>query len=99
MPSWPIRNNMSYDYKGFGVNLLEKKRDKVFYSADNHVVGRDSTRYYIYSPSMQKNFCYKKDGNGKLTETAFDDNFKQLENYAFSMTQTAEWLEQKMKGR
>lgn len=91
--------NMSYDYDGFGVNLLEKRRDKVFYSADNHVVGRDSTRYYIYSPSMQKSFCYEKKQNGKLSETTSNDKFKELENYAFSMTQTAEWVEQKMKGR
>lgn len=99
MPTLLGLMNMSYDYDGFGVNLLEKKRDKVFYSADNHVVGRDSTRYYIYAPAMQKSFCYEKKENGKLVETTFDDNFKELERYAFSMTQTAEWLEQKRKGR
>lgn len=91
--------NMSYDYDGFGVNLLERQRDKVFYSADNHVVGRDSTRYYIYAPAMQKSFCYEKKEDGKLHEAAFDNNFKELERYAFSMTQSAEWLQQKMKGR
>lgn len=99
MPTLLGLMNMSYDYDGFGVNLLERKRDKVFYSADNHVVGRDSTRYYIYAPGMQKSFCYKKNENGRLGETASDDNFKQLEKYAFSMTQTAEWMQQQMKGR
>ena len=91
--------NMSYDYDGFGVNLLKTRRDKVFYSADNHVVARDSMRYYIYAPAMQKSFCYVKNQNGKLVETASDENFKKLERYAFSMTQSAEWLEQKRKGR
>ena len=91
--------NMSYDYDGFGVNLLETHRDKVFYSADNYVVGRDSTRCYVYAPAMQKSFCYTSDKNGKLKEVNNDDKFKGLERYAFSMTQTAEWLQQQMKGR
>ncbi len=91
--------NMSYDYDGFGVNLLETHRDKVFYSADNYVVGRDSSQFYIYAPAMQKSFCYKYGADGKPVEAQFDDSFKQLQRHTFSMTQTAEWMQQQMKGR
>uniref|UniRef100_A0AB33IXE2 LTA synthase family protein n=1 Tax=Prevotella sp. GTC17254 TaxID=3236794 RepID=A0AB33IXE2_9BACT len=91
MPTLLGMLNMSYVYDGFGVNLLKERRDRVFYSADNQIVGRDASRRYIYAPKMQKSFCY--DDAEKLVPAS--KAYQPLEEYAKSMIQTAEYIYRK----
>ena len=88
---------MSYDYNGFGVNLLDTKRDKVFYSADNQIVARDSSACFIHTPSTGMDSYYKyQNGNQKYLSTP-DSTFYQLQRYAYAMIQTAEYCYQHQK--
>ena len=88
---------MSYDYNGFGVNLLDTKRDKVFYSADNQIVARDSSAFFIHTPSTGMDSYYKyQNGNQKYLSTP-DSTFYQLQRYAYAMIQTAEYCYQHQK--
>lgn len=82
---------VGYTYDGFGVDLLKQQRREVFYSADNQIVARDPGHCYVYSPDMQKGFCYKTNGNGQ-TPTRSSGPFKRLRRYVFSMIQTAEYM-------
>ena len=82
---------VGYTYDGFGVDLLKQQRREVFYSADNQIVARDPGHCYVYSPDMQKGFCYKTNGNGQ-TPTRSSGLFKRLRRYVFSMIQTAEYM-------
>ncbi len=84
--------NMSYDYDGFGVDLLREQRDRVFYTSDTHVVARDSANVYLYSPKMEKDFCYDLSTNGQLHPTTFNNHFQLLRQYVFAMEQTAEFI-------
>lgn len=47
-----------YIQNNFGIDLLREKRTSVYYSTDNAVVARDSTRLFIYSPDADKEFFY-----------------------------------------
>ena len=67
--------NMSYDYDGFGVDLLRERRNRVFYTSDTHVVARDSAGVYLYSPQMEKDFCYYLTTDGNLHPTTFNNQF------------------------
>ena len=82
---------VGYTYDGFGVDLLKQQRREVFYSADNQIVARDPGHCYVYSPDMQKAFCYNTNGNGQ-TPTRSSGLFKRLRRYVFSMIQTAEYM-------
>ena len=83
---------LSYTYDGFGVDLLRESRPMVFYSADDQVVARDSSRYFIYTPKLQKSFCYECLPDGRLRESREDSAFSRLRDYVFSMIQTAEFV-------
>ena len=85
---------LSYQYDGFGVDLLRESRRMVFYSADDQVVARDSSRYFIYTPKLQKSFCYDALPDGHLRENADENAFSALCKYVFSMIQTAEFMQQ-----
>ena len=89
--------NMSYDYDGFGVDLLRERRDRVFYTSDTHIVARDSTNVYLYSPQLEKDFCYEIANGGKLQPTVFNNHFQQLRQYVFAMEQTAEFMSRHRK--
>lgn len=91
MPTLLSMLNMSYDYDGFGQNLLASPRPMVFYSADNQVIARNKERVYVYNPKMQKSFCYNIMPDGSLKETAMGKAFKPLQHYVFSMIQTAQF--------
>jgi phosphoglycerol transferase MdoB-like AlkP superfamily enzyme len=82
---------VGYTYDGFGVDLLKQQRHEVFYSADNQIVARDPGHCYVYSPEMQKAFCYHTNGN-RQTPTQPSGLFKRLRRYVFSMIQTAEYM-------
>lgn len=87
MPTLLSLLGMGYDYDGFGINLLKKQREMVFYTADDQIVGRDAKGYYIFKPATGQHFYY---GNDPKSQEA-------LHRYATSMIQTAEYLQQKEK--
>ena len=89
---------MSYTSYGFGQDLLKNPRHMVFYSADNQLVARDQKRCFIYSPSLQKSFCYDVLPDGALKENPNTASFADLKNYVFSNIQTAEFIERHKKG-
>lgn len=95
MPTLLGMLNMSYAYDGFGVNLLKTKRDHVFYSADNQIVGRDASRRYVYAPKIQKSFCYDCQQKAVAKTKAYES----LEEYAKAMIQTAEYIYRRGDGR
>lgn len=83
---------LSYDYDGFGVDLLKTRRQMVFYSADNQVVARDYQRCFVYNPGMQKAFCYDALPGWKLRESHDTKAFAPLRKYVFAMEQTAQFM-------
>ena len=84
--------HMSYDYDGFGQDLLRQRRDRVFYTSDTQIVGRDSTACFIYNPQAERYFHYEVTTDGQLRPTTPSPHFDALKDYAFSMVQTAEYL-------
>lgn len=70
----------SYDFDGFGVNLLKTKREKVFYTADDQVAARDEHGRFLYVPATGQRF-----EEGKTNHHA-------LQQYVFAMVQTAEYI-------
>lgn len=99
MPTLLGLMHMSYNYNGFGINLLKQHRDMVFYSADNQIVARSKEKCYIYTPSLQKSFCYDVTSHWGLRKNDDEKGFKPLKKYVFSMIQTAEFIQQKMHDR
>ncbi len=99
MPTLLGLMNMSYEYNGFGINLLKQQRDMVFYSADNQIVARDMKGCYIYTPSLKKSFCYDVTPHWGLRKDDNENKFKALKQYVFSMIQTAEYMQRKEHGR
>ena len=91
MPTLLSLLNMSYEYDGFGQNVLKTPRPMVFYSADNQVIARNQKMVYVYNPKMQKSFCYLINPDGSLKETSMSAAFKPLQHYVFSMIQTAQF--------
>ena len=83
---------LSYDYDGFGVDLLKTRRQMVFYSADNQVVARDYQHCFVYNPGMQKAFCYDALPGWKLRESHDTKAFAPLRKYVFAMEQTAQFM-------
>lgn len=92
MPTLLGLMGVNYSYDGFGVDLLRRKRDVVFYSADNQIVARDSAHCFVYNPRMGKTFCYDALPGWKLRKTRNSAAFKPLRSYVFSMEQTAQCM-------
>lgn len=88
---------VSYDFDGFGQDLLRTPREQVFYTSDTQVVGRDSSACFIYNHQADKYFYYNVDARGALTPTQASSHFDALKDYAFSMVQTAEYLYRRQK--
>ena len=99
MPTLLGLMHISYQYDGFGINLLKRQRDMVFYSADNQIVARSKDKCYIYTPSLQKSFCYDVTQHWGLRKDDNENKFKALKQYVFSMIQTAEYMQRKEHGR
>lgn len=88
--------NISYTQNNFGVDLLKEQRPCMFYTADNLIAARDSTRLYIYSPDSKQEFRYEQTGNVlHLAENS--EAFEILKKYCFSMLQSTEYLVKKQK--
>ncbi len=97
MPTLLSMLNMSYEYDGFGQDLLHAPRTMVFYSADNQIISRNDKLVYVYNPKMQKSFCYSVLPDGSLKETAMTAAFKPLQKYVFAMIQTAQFALKKQR--
>ena len=82
---------ISYIQNNFGIDLLKEERPCIFYTADNLIAARDSSRLYIHSPETGQTFCYSQK-EGKWQTTHQDDSFDTLKNYVFSMLQATEQL-------
>jgi phosphoglycerol transferase MdoB-like AlkP superfamily enzyme len=84
---------IGYIQNDFGIDLMKKRRDCVFYTGDNLIAARDMERLYLYSPTEKTEHLYMVKGRNKVEKaTAKDADFERLKNYVFSMIQTAEVL-------
>lgn len=83
--------NINYIQNNFGVDLLKEERPCIFYTADNLIAARDTTRLYIYSPDNKQEFRYEQKSN-KLHVAENSETFQQLKEYCFSMLQCTECL-------
>lgn len=92
MPTLLGLMGVSYNYDGFGVDLLKVHRNVVFYSADNQIVARDNRHCYIYEPATKQSFCYTAAPDGTLSKSRFSPVFAGLRRYVFSMIQTAQYM-------
>ena len=92
MPTLLGMMGISYDYGGFGQDLLRQNRAQLFYTSDTQIVGRDSTACFIYNNQADKFFYYDVKADGSLSPVSSDSRFDALKDYAFSMVQTAEYL-------
>lgn len=82
---------ISYTQVGFGIDLLKEERPCAFYTADNLIAARDSSRLYIHSPETGQEFRYTV-SDGKLRTTSDDNSFQALKEYVFAMLQATEQL-------
>lgn len=97
MPTLLALLNMSYDYEGFGQNLLSHERQMTFYSADNQIIARDKEKMYVFNPKTGKEFCYDIRPDGTQREARMAKRFALLKTYAFSMIQTAQFVLKKQQ--
>ena len=84
---------ISYEYEGFGTDLLRHPRQRVFYTSDTQLVARDSAACVIHNPQMQRDFCYEVGDNGLLRPTERTARHDSLRRYVFAMIQTAEYMQ------
>lgn len=83
--------NIGYTQNNFGIDLLKEQRPCIFYTADNLIAARDTSRLYIYSPESQQEFHYRYQGR-EVQAVSNDSVFERLKDYCFSMLQSTEYL-------
>jgi phosphoglycerol transferase MdoB-like AlkP superfamily enzyme len=85
---------LGIDYKNntFGEDLLEKKREYIFFSADN-VIGciGDSLLYTYHIDGRESLYNYQKQSSDNIIGTHKDESGK-MKKYAFSMMQAAQYM-------
>ena len=85
---------VSYTQNDFGVNLLREKRPYMYFTADNLIGVRDSSRLYLYFPDNRQELYYRT--QGQTVQVAREDSvFRDMKRYGFSMLQCAETLVQR----
>ncbi len=72
----------------FGTDLMRHERPYAFYTSDNLITARDSIRQFIYNPKTEQSTLLL---NGKPTQQS-DSAFQALQQYAFRMLQTTEYM-------
>lgn len=82
---------IGYTQNNFGIDMLKEQRPCIFYTADNLIAARDSSRLYIHSPETGQEFHYEL-YNGKYRLANDKTMFYPLKNYCFSMLQSTEHL-------
>ncbi len=97
MPTLLALLNMSYDYEGFGQDLLANERKMTFYSADNQIIARNKEKMYVFNPKTSKEYCYDIRPDGTQREARMTKRFAPLKEYAFSMIQTAQFALKKQQ--
>ena len=83
--------NIGYTQNNFGIDLLNEHRPCMFYTADNLIAARDTSRLYIYSPETQQEFRYSYQGHA-VQAASNDSVFDRLKDYCFAMLQSTEYL-------
>lgn len=84
--------NIGYTHNGFGIDMLKEKRPYMFFTADNLIGVRDTSRLYIYIPDTRQELRYNVKKDGKVAPAEDNETFKAMKNYGFSMLQCAETL-------
>ena len=97
MPTLLGRLHASYNYEGFGVDLLKTHRKMIYYAADNQLVTRSDKQVYIYEPATEKSFYYKVTPPWGLKEVNPSPVFMPLRSYALSEIQTAEFVQRRQQ--
>lgn len=82
----------TYDYHGFGLDLLRAKRNRIFYLANRQIVGRSERWLSVYDPQGDRDTAYAVLPNGELRGVASTPAVDSLRFYAAAMTQAAQWL-------
>lgn len=82
---------IGYTQIGLGVDLLREQRPCTYYTADNLIAARDSSRLYIYQPETGQEFRYTL-GEEKSNTAPEDERFQALKEYVFTMLQATEVL-------
>ena len=87
---------IGYVQNDFGVDLLKEKRPYMYFTADNLIGVRDSSRLFLYFPDTQQEIRYRTEG--MTVQTAEDDPvFRDMKQYGFAMLQCAEVLVQRQQ--
>lgn len=87
---------IGYVQNDFGVDLLKEKRPYMYFTADNLIGVRDSSRLFLYFPDTQQEIRYRTEG---MTVQAAEDDpvFRDMKQYGFAMLQCAEALVQRQQ--
>ena len=87
---------IGYVQNDFGVDLLKEKRPYMYFTADNLIGVRDSSRLFLYFPDTQQEIRYRTEG---MTVQAAEDDpvFRDMKQYGFAMLQCAETLVQQQQ--
>ena len=87
---------IGYVQNDFGMDLLKEKRPYMYFTADNLIGVRDSSRLFLYFPDTQQEIRYRTEG--MTVQTAEDDPvFRDMKQYGFAMLQCAEVLVQRQQ--
>lgn len=79
---------LPYVQNNFGVDLTTRRREAIFYSADNVVAARNAEYLYLYSPDAERAYTYAVD-QGKYRPVAENEATRKLRMLVFANLQTA----------
>ena len=79
---------LPYVQNNFGVDLTTRRREAIFYSADNVVAARNAEYLYLYSPDAERAYTYAVD-QGKYRPIAENEATRKLRMLVFANLQTA----------
>lgn len=88
--------NISYTQNNFGINLFTEERPCMFFTADNLIGARDSSKLFIFIPDSEQELRYNITDNG-LERSENDSCFQSLKDYCYSMLQGAEHIVSKQQ--
>ena len=79
---------LPYVQNNLGVDLTTRRREAIFYSADNVVAARNAEYLYLYSPDAERAYTYAID-QGKYRPIAENEATRKLRMLVFANLQTA----------
>ena len=96
--------SINYTQVNLGINLFAETRDVVYYTSDNLVCTRDSSKQIISEPATGAEYMYVLDNHGnwnKIKEDSLDveiaKEFEKLKNFGYSHLQFTETIIQETK--